>query len=71
MKKKSGIDKKAYEAFEANEPAKVVKKEIKEASAKLGKKATHKDAEKLEPMAVKKKEAAKGKKLLSKKKKQM
>lgn len=52
--------KKNYEAYEASEPKKVVDKERKEASKKLGKplsKTTHKDAEKLEPVSVKKKEA--------------
>ena len=67
MKKK--LDKKAYAAYEANEPKKIVEKEKKEASKKLGKPASHKDAEKMEPMSVKLKEAAKGKKILAKKKK--
>jgi hypothetical protein len=60
------LNKKAYEAYEKSEPKGVVKIEIKKASKVLGKKATHKDAEKLEPMKTKIKEAKKGEKILSK-----
>lgn len=63
------LNKKAYAAYEANEPKKVVDKEKAEASKKLGRSASHKDAEKLEPMKDKLKESKMGEKMLAKKKK--
>ena len=63
------LNKKAYKAYEAQEPKKVVDKEKKEASKKLGRPASHKDAEKMEPMKTKLKEAKIGEKILAKKKK--
>lgn len=63
------LDKKAYNYYESKEPKAVVKKEVSEATKKLGRKATHKDAEKYEPMTTKVKEAAKGRKMMEAKKK--
>ena len=65
--KKKNLDTKAYKAYEANEPKVVIEKEKKLATKKLGKSASHKDAEKLEPISMKLEEAKKGKKLLKKK----